>query len=68
MKTSNEHTLVVRSDLGPNTYTLIAAGDDVPDTLAGYDTVPATKVIGDSGKAAPVDPPAEKMRGRPTIR
>ena len=34
-------TLVVRTDLGPNRFTLVNAGDAVPAGLTGFPRVPA---------------------------
>jgi hypothetical protein len=34
-------TLVVRTDLGPNRFTLVQAGDAVPAGLEGFPRVPA---------------------------
>ncbi|MEU6388797.1 hypothetical protein [Streptomyces sp. NPDC046939] len=53
-ETVKEDMLIVREDLGPESYTLIAAGDAVPAHLADLPRVRRTEVPARKSKAVRV--------------
>lgn len=44
-ETADVDTLIERSDLGPDTYTLVAKGDPVPDNLAKLPRRPRIEAV-----------------------